>query len=220
VASLNAPSLFLIAKDLKRMQVWASVNEADVGNIHEGQVVSFTVDTFPHEVFHGTVGQIRYNATMTQNVVTYTVVVFVPNDNLKLLPYLTANLQFQVDERLDALLVPNAALRWRPQPEQVALEYRNQYEQSRRRKASASENPVDSANSRPNQDTVWIENDGFIRPVKLRTGLTDGNVTEIVETLQGKLMPGTRLIIGQSQSGSAGGTVNPFAPKVYGNKKE
>jgi HlyD family secretion protein len=220
VASLNAPSLFLIAKDLKKMQVWASVNEADVGNIHPGQDVTFTVDTYPHEVFQGTVGQVRYNATMTQNVITYTVVVHVPNDNLKLLPYLTANLQFRVDERSDALLVPNAALRWRPPAEQVAPEYHTEYVQSRRRKESAGENTVDAANSRHNQATVWIENNGFVRPVKLRIGLTDGNATEIVESLQGELMPGTPVIVGQGQSGSAGGTVNPFAPKVYGNKKE
>src|SRR5204862_5013803 len=76
VASLNAPSLFLIAKDLKRMEVWASVNEADVGNVHSGQAVSFTVDAFPNRVFKGTVApdQPRLNASMTQNVVTYTVV--------------------------------------------------------------------------------------------------------------------------------------------------
>jgi HlyD family secretion protein len=220
VASLNAPSLFLIAKDLKKMQVWASVNEPDVGNIHEGQAVTFTVDTYPHEVFKGTVGQVRYNATMTQNVVTYTVVVHVPNENLRLLPYLTANLQFRVDERTDALRVPNAALRWHPQPEQVAPEYRSEYEQSRRRKASAGETTSSAADTRHNQATVWIEKEGFVCPVKLRTGLTDGNTTEIVETLQGELTPGTPLVVGQNQSGGAAGTVNPFAPKVYGNKKE
>ena len=79
VSSLNAPSLFLIAKDLKRMQVWVSVNEADIGNIHPGQPVRFTVDAYPGQVFHGEVGKIRLNATMTQNVVTYTVEVITDN---------------------------------------------------------------------------------------------------------------------------------------------
>ena len=88
VSSLNAPSLFLIAKDLTRMQVWASVNEADIGNIHSGQSVKFTVDAYPGETFGGTVVQIRLNATMTQNVVTYTVVVNADNTSGKLLPYL------------------------------------------------------------------------------------------------------------------------------------
>ena len=159
VSSLNAPSLFLIAKDLRRLQIWVSVNEADIGNIYPGQDVTFTVDSYPADVFHGIVGQIRLNATMTQNVVTYTVVVNVENGDGKLdhstsagtspgtrnapdaatagklLPYLTANVQFKVDERKDALLVPNAALHYRPTLALVAPECRSQYEQGFRRAA-------------------------------------------------------------------------------------
>ena len=119
VASLNAPSLFLIAKDLRRMQVWASVNEADIGHIRVDMPVRFTVDAHAGRVFHGKVTQIRMNATMTQNVVTYTVVVTTDNSDGKLLPYLTANVQFEVDKRSDVLLVPNAALRWKPQASQI-----------------------------------------------------------------------------------------------------
>ena len=96
VSSLNAPSLFLLALDLKRMQVWVSVNEADIGSIHTGQPVSFTVDTYPGQVFRGEVGKIRLNATMTQNVVTYTVEVITDNSDGRLLPYLTANVQFEL----------------------------------------------------------------------------------------------------------------------------
>ena len=116
VASLNAPSLFLIAKDLARMQVWASVNEADIGRIRNrpDMPVRFTVDAYPGEMFRGTVDQVRLNATMTQNVVTYTVVVATDNMDLRLMPYLTANLQFEVEERQNVLQVPAAALRWRP----------------------------------------------------------------------------------------------------------
>ena len=99
VASLNAPSLFLIAKDLRRMQVWASVNEADIGRIHLDMPVRFTVDAYDGEMFRGKVTQIRMNATMTQNVVTYTVIVTTDNSSGKLLPYLTANVQFEVDQR-------------------------------------------------------------------------------------------------------------------------
>ena len=120
VASLNAPSLFLIAKDLRRMQVWASVNEADIGQIRVDMPVRFTVDAHPGQTFHGKVTQIRMNATMTQNVVTYTVVVTTDNSSGKLLPYLTANVQFEVDKRSGVLLVPNAALRWKPQASQIA----------------------------------------------------------------------------------------------------
>lgn len=114
VASLNAPSLFLIAQDLRRMEIWTSVNEADIGNIHTGQKVTFTVDTFPYRKFHGTVDKVRLNATMTQNVVTYTVEVVADNSDELLLPYLTASVSFEVSQRKDVLLVPNAALRWSP----------------------------------------------------------------------------------------------------------
>ena len=124
VASLNAPSLFLIAKDLKRMQVWVAVNEADIGKIQPGLPVSFTVDAFPGETFRGEVGKVRLNASMTQNVITYTVEVITDNSNGRLLPYLTANVQFELSRLSGVLLAPNAALRWTPPAEQVAPEFR------------------------------------------------------------------------------------------------
>jgi HlyD family secretion protein len=112
VASLNAPSLFLIAKDLTRMQVWVAVNEADIGKIRPGQPVTFTVDAFQGETFRGEVGKIRLNASMTQNVVTYTVEIITDNASGRLLPYLTANVQFELSRASYVLMVPNAALRW------------------------------------------------------------------------------------------------------------
>ena len=127
VASLNAPSLFLIAKDLSRLEIWSSVNETDIGSIHEGQAVNFTVSALPRETFEGKVSQIRLNASMTQNVVTYTVVVAVDNSAGRLLPYLTARLQFEVERRKGVLLVPNAALRWQPLVRDVVPEAREDY---------------------------------------------------------------------------------------------
>ena len=106
------PSLFLIAKDLSRLEIWSSVNETDIGSIHEGQNVRFTVGTLPHEEFAGKVSQIRLNASMSQNVVTYTVVISVDNSSGRLLPYLTARIHFEIEKRERVLLVPNAALRW------------------------------------------------------------------------------------------------------------
>ena len=120
ISAMSVTPMFLIAKDLKRIQVWALVNEADMGQIHEGLPVSFTVDALPGETFHGTVCQIRLNATSTSNVVTYTVVVATDNSDMKLLPYLTANIQFEVEKRPGVLQVPNAALRWKPRPAQIA----------------------------------------------------------------------------------------------------
>ncbi|MGD1083279.1 MAG: efflux RND transporter periplasmic adaptor subunit [Verrucomicrobiota bacterium] len=124
-SSLNTPSLFLIAKDLTRIQVWSSVNEADIGNIHPDQDVTFTVDAFPNRVFHGKVNKVRLNATMTQNVVTYTVEVNTDNSDGKLLPYLTANVNFLAGKATNVLLVLNSALRWHPQSDLIAPEYRH-----------------------------------------------------------------------------------------------
>lgn len=114
VASLNAPSLFLLAKDLTKMKVLVQVNEADVGHVIPGRPVTFTVDAFPGETFKGEVRKVRLNATMTQNVVTYTAEITTDNPSKRLLPYLTANVRFVIDEAKDAMAVPNAALRWTP----------------------------------------------------------------------------------------------------------
>ena len=124
VASLNAPSLFLIAKDLRRMQVWVAVNEADIGSIRAGQPVTFTVDAFPGRTFKGEVRKVRLNAAMTSNVVTYTVEVTTDNASNVLLPYLTANVHFEVARRDDVLTVPNGALRFTPTDEQIAPDAR------------------------------------------------------------------------------------------------
>jgi len=113
-ASLQAPELFVIAQDLRRMQVDTSIDEAEVGRVHEGQSVTFTVDSFPGRSFRGTVGQVRKAALVVQNVVTYTAVVATSNPNLELFPGMTANVRIVVDARENVLKVPNAALRFRP----------------------------------------------------------------------------------------------------------
>jgi HlyD family secretion protein len=113
-ASLQAPELFVIAQDLRRMQVDTSIDEAEVGRIREGQEATFTVDSFPGRVFRGTVGQVRKAALVVQNVVTYTAVIATSNPNLELFPGMTANVRIVVDTREKALKVPNAALRFRP----------------------------------------------------------------------------------------------------------
>ena len=154
----------MIAKDLKRMQIWVSVNEADIGNIHPGQAVSFTVDAYPGEEFRGEVGKIRFNATMTQNVVTYTVEVITDNSNGKLLPYLTANAEFELSRRNDVLLVPNAALRWSPQIEQVAPKFRLLADSSARGGSTGtageerkSSGPAAQSSAKIRQGLLWVQ---------------------------------------------------------------
>jgi HlyD family secretion protein len=113
-ASLQAPELFVIAQDLRRMQVDTSIDESEVGRVREGQPATYTVDSFPGRTFQGTVGQVRKAALVVQNVVTYTAVIATSNPNLELFPGMTANVRIVVDTRENVLKMPNAALRYRP----------------------------------------------------------------------------------------------------------
>jgi HlyD family secretion protein len=207
VATLNAPSLFLIAKDLRRMQVWASVNEADIGRIRLHMPVRFTVDAHGDEKFHGEVTQIRMNAQMTQNVVTYTVIVTTDNSSGKLLPYLTANVQFEVDKRSGVLLAPNAALRWTPDAGQVDP-------------AVDPSTLAEEASKSQEHGRVWVvANGGLVRPLEVTVGMTDGTSTEISGS---GVAEGMQVVAGEesaeSQSGDASAegdkTNNPFLPKI------
>jgi HlyD family secretion protein len=233
VASLNAPSLFLIAQDLKRMQVWVAVNEADIGNIRPGQPVTFTVDAFPDESFRGETNKIRLNAAMTQNVVTYTVEVVTDNSSGKLLPYLTANVKFEVNRREDVLTVPNAALRWTPPPELVAPDARAELANVDQRPAraegsGATTRPAGRSTTKPSnrpagalaskRGTVWVKEGEFVKPIRVRTGISDQITTEV----QGEgISDGLEVVIADarpmdaSAAGGAGGT-NPFAPQFRG----
>jgi HlyD family secretion protein len=218
VASLNAPSLFLLAKDLKRMQVWVAVNEADIGKIHPGQPVTFTVDAFPGEVFHGQVGKVRLNASMTQNVVTYTVEVITDNSSGRLLPYLSANVKFELNRHDNVLRVPSAALRWTPAPDLVAPEYRNAEGGSAAAAAPAqggrpaSSRPAAASGNGATQGTLWVPEGGFVRPVHVQVGLSSSTDTEV----QGKdLTEGLEVVTGiQTQVAAQTDTTNPFAPRM------
>lgn len=226
VASLNAPSLFLIARDLRKMQVWASVNEADIGKIRLGMPVRFTVDAFSGELFRGKVAQIRLNATMTQNVVTYTVVVAFDNSDLKVLPYLTANVQFELDQRPGVLLVPNAAIRWRPRPEQMAPEVRETAAAAMEKGggkggppgAAPASGALKAATPREDRGRLWLTDGQFVRPVEVQIGATDGSQTEV--SGEG-VKEGMEVAIGEIRK-DAGNmeTTNPFTPKLRGTKKK
>ncbi|MDR3635533.1 MAG: efflux RND transporter periplasmic adaptor subunit [Isosphaeraceae bacterium] len=190
VANLNAHSLFLIAKDLGRMEIWASVNETDIGGIHEGQEVVFTVGAMPKESFRGRVAQIRLNASMVQNVVTYTVVVSFDNSGGKLLPYLTARVQFQVEGRKATLIVPNAALRWQPRPEHVAPDAREAFLTQRQQKA----HETSQAAAEPHTEGfLWVRQGDYVRPVAVSVGLSDGAQTEV---LGSAVQEGMEVVVG------------------------
>jgi HlyD family secretion protein len=215
VASLNAPSLFLLAKDLKRLQVWVSVNEADIGHIRPGQPVTFTVDAYPGEEFQGEVGKVRLNAAMTQNVVTYTVEVNTDNSSGKLLPYLTANVKFIVGERREVLLVPNAALRWTPQPEQLTAEYQRRLRKSQKAQPqSPDKSSPKGAEEEQMQAVVWVPQDNLVRPVPVRRGLTDGTLTEVESA---DLKEGTPVVVGETEKRDDGksSSASPFTPQFF-----
>jgi HlyD family secretion protein len=216
VSSLNAPSLFLLAKDLNRLQVWVSVNEADIGRIKPGQPANFTVDAHPGEVFPGKVGKIRLNATMTQNVVTYTVEVDTDNSGGKLFPYLTANVTFIVGERKDVLLVPNAALRWMPTEEQVVGEFRGSPKKAESSKAPDQVKPaVEDGKATEAPGLVWVPQGNLVRPVQVTLGLRDGSLTEVSSP---EIKAGTPLVVGEMGSQPAGKPApggSPFTPQLF-----
>ncbi len=217
VSSLNAPSLFLLAKDLKRMQVWVAVNEADVGNIRPGQPVGFTVDAYPGQTFQGEVGKVRLNATMTQNVVNYTVEVLTDNSSGKLLPYLTANVKFLLNSSQNVLLVPNAALRWAPQPEQIAKDSQKPAKAAPTAESAASQQPsAEGAREEGARGVLWTPEGKLVRAIPVRIGLTDGSMSEV----QGQdLKDGTPVVVGEQvkQAGPAQvSSTSPFTPQFFG----
>lgn len=181
-ASLQAPTLFTIAQDLRQMEVLANIDEADIGRLKVGLPVTFTVAAYPGEIFKGTVTQVRLAPLEDQNVVTYVAVITVENPEIRLLPGMTANLRIVVEERANALKVPNAALRFRP----PGLD-------------DAARPPIG-----PNDRVVWVPSaQGAAVPVPVRLGIGDGSVTEVVE---GDLSAGQPVIVGIALAERAKGT--------------
>ena len=163
-ASFNTPELFTIAKDLTNMQVVANVDEADIGNVKEGDRVTFTVDAYPDDTFEGTVKQVRLEATTTNNVVTYEVVISAPNADLKLKPGLTANVTIYTQERSGVLAVANKALRFTPTKETVGKDMKI----------------VDCKG----KNKVWTLNDNTLTAHPVTIGQSDGINTEITKGLK------------------------------------
>lgn len=201
-ASFSTPELFTIAQDLTNMQVVADVDEADIGDVKEGERVSFTVDAYPNDTFEGEVKQVRQEATTTNNVVTYEVVISAPNADLKLKPGLTANVTIYTAERKGVLSVPSKALRFTPQKETVG-----------------KMKIVDAANAK---NKVWTIEGNSIVAHKVNIGMTDGTNTQIV----GGISEGTKVITGLNVMGGeekvpmeAQGEKSPFAPGPPGKNK-
>ena len=202
-ASFSTPELFTIAQDLTNMQVVADVDEADIGDVKEGERVTFTVDAYPDDTFEGEVKQVRQEATTTNNVVTYEVVISAPNADLKLKPGLTTNVTIYTAERKGVLSVPSKALRFTPQKETVG-----------------KMKIVDVANAK---NKVWTIEGNSIVAHKVNIGMTDGTNTQIV----GGIAEGTKVVTGLNVMGGeeekpmeAQGESSPFAPGPPGKNKK
>ncbi len=240
-ASLAAPTLFVIAKDLREMQVDTSVAEADVGKLSTGMAATFTVDAFPGERFRGKVRQIRNAPTTLQNVVTYDAVIDVANPDLKLRPGMTANITFIAAEREGVVRVPNAALRFRPTPEiftalgiPVPAGVRDAGNRagapgggtgagggahSGGAASGGGAGPGGPAGARPHgaghgdtptdRRSAWALRDGKPQMVPLRVGLSDGNMTEVLE---GDLREGEAVIVDASAADGQAAGAPPTGP--------
>ena len=248
VSSLNAPSLFLIGKDLSKMQVWAQVNEADIGRIKVGMPVQFSVASLPDEVIVGEVEKVRLNAQSTQNVVLFTVEINFDNSDRKVMPYLTADpVEFVVDRPSDVLMVPNSALSFEPEPEDVAPAVRNELTavkvdssateaspavagpsvgRESQKTGAVEENGRPATDSRSGDDrfkahasegTVWVKDDEFLRPVKVHVGASDGTETEISGP---DVTEGMEVVVAEvHEEHSNSDTKNPFAPQFFRGRR-
>jgi len=206
-ASLQTPTLFKIAEDLSRMQIDANFAEADIGNIRIDQTVHFTVDAFPNRSFNGKVKLVRMNPTTVSNVVTYDVVINVANPEQILMPGMTAYVSIAVAERKDVLLVPNAALRFKPayaDEQKPAASQSPVANQKIDVQKSGAGRPGDSPGGvKPKRDgfsgKVYVLENGELKPVSVSLGITDNRNTEITG---GELKAGDQLVVGEAQTGS------------------
>lgn len=204
-ASFSTPTLFTIAKDLTNMQVVADVDEADIGDVRVGERVTFTVDAYPDNTFSGTVKQVRQEATTTNNVVTYSVVISTPNADLKLKPGLTATVTIYTQENKGVLSVPSKALRFTPEKETVG-----------------GMKIKDIANAK---NKVWTIEGNTVVAHRVNIGMTDGSHTQILSGIS----RGAKVITGissatpdddSSDDAASSGESSPFAPKGPGSKKK
>ena len=212
ISSFNAVTLFTIAKDLTQMQVLANVDEADIGQVKDGQETVFTVDAYPYEVFKGKVAQIRLQPVLVQNVNNYTVVINVYNPDLKLLPGLTANITIKVLEHTDVLRIPSNAIHFIPPADYI--DYIN-FPDSMAKKLMALKV---AGNEIPKPNTacyVWVKRGEAIQPVLVTVGIFDGSNIEI----SGDIKEGDEVITGTGPAKvTEAATNNPFMPKMPGKR--
>ena len=197
-SAMTTPTLFIIAQDLTNMRVIADVDEADIGEVKEGQRVTFTVDAFPDDIFNGEVTQVRQEATTESNVVTYEVVISAPNQDLKLKPGLTANVTIFTLERNQVLTIPAKALRFTPNKNLL----------------TEGEEIIDC----DGKNKIWVREGQNFKAIPVNIGITNGNVTEIVSGIKAGQEMITEISVSAPEEENTANT-NPFMPRPRGNKK-
>jgi HlyD family secretion protein len=204
-ASLQAPTLFTIAQDLTKMQVYVSTDESDVGTIQAGQDVSFKVDAFPKDTFKGKVSAVRLNATTVQNVVTYTTIVDFDNPDMKLFPGMTAYVTVPVATATDVVKVPNGALRFTP--DLTADQINALYQKAGIGAAGAARKGGKGAQQSGQQASmaiVWKMNaDKSVDPVQIKLGITDHTTTEVAQVVKGSLNAQDQVVTGSAAATKA-----------------
>jgi len=222
-ASLQAPTLFTIANDLSKMEVHANVDEADIGNVWEGQEVTFTIDAYPMRRFTGKVSQVRHAPTVVQIVVTYNTVTGIDNRELLLKPGMTANVKFLLSRKSDILKIPNMAMRFKPpfekQGSQESLRQANRPGVSGRGGRGRTE--LSRPRSGDSKDGRWVRiyvlKDLQPQPIQVRLGITDGSYSEVI---QGEIQDEHQIILATSdsaKSNSRSGVSNPFLTRGMGH---
>jgi HlyD family secretion protein len=189
-ASLNAPTLFTIARDLTKMEVRANVDEADIGQVQQGQRVTFTVDSYPQKTFDGRVSQVRLEPQVVSNVVTYTITIDAENPEQQLLPGMTASITIYTQEAQNVVTIPAKAIRFKPDWEMMRDYMKQQGISGEKRKSRGDGRGELSGGmnaQRPempkDQTRVWIKQEQRLRPVRIKTGLSDGSLIEVIEGL-------------------------------------
>ncbi len=218
-ASFNTPTLFTIANDLTQMQVEADVDEADIGQVDQGQRVEFDVDAYPDSKFDGVVTEVRLEPTISNNVVTYTIIISAPNPDFKLMPGMTAETNIYVLEQKDILVIPSKAIRFAPD-QNLLMSYMSSQPKPEKRPGDRMAPPaMDTAKSANGSKTVWVKNGSIIRPLPVKTGLDDDINVEITEGLKA----GDEVIISMAEQDvktekAATSSGNPFMPRPPGRK--
>jgi len=214
-ASYSTPTLFTIAQDLKEMQVEADVDEADIGQVKEGQRVEFTVDAYIGEIFNGVVTQVRLDPTVTSNVVTYTVVIKAENEDLKLKPGLTATISIYTMELNDVLTAEAKAINFRPTRPALAA-YNEQ------QKISTEPSSRDEQTTRSEGDVVWVYGDnGEIKAKEVTLGVSDGVNVQILEGLsEGEQLVYSLEAVSESAASTTGSNESPFMPQRGGGGRK